>query len=63
MLTTNNPLLPDSLVEYSFKERMFVPTPLPPHMITLLDVEGTCLHKESPEAIEQMEQEGGWDGG
>ncbi|KAG8284801.1 cytoplasmic dynein with WD40 domain [Homalodisca vitripennis] len=62
MLTTNNPQLPDGLVEYSYKERAFVMTPLPPQMITLLEVEGTCLHKESPEAIEQMEQEGGWDG-
>lgn len=37
-------------------------TLLPPHMITLLEMEGTCLHKDTQEAKEQMEQEGGWDG-
>lgn len=62
MLTTNNPEMPDSLVEFSFKERSFVMTLLPPHMITLLEMEGTCLHKETQEAKEQIEQEGGWGG-
>lgn len=62
MLTTNNPEMPDSLVEFSFKERSFVMTLLPPHMITLLEMEGTCLHKDTQEAKDQMEQEGGWDG-
>lgn len=62
MLTCVNPQMPDSLVEYSFKEKAFVMTPLPAHMITLLDETGTCLHKETDEAKEQMAQDGGWDG-
>uniref|UniRef100_A0A1B6DX00 Dynein intermediate chain 2, ciliary n=1 Tax=Clastoptera arizonana TaxID=38151 RepID=A0A1B6DX00_9HEMI len=62
VLLTNNPQLPDNLVEYSFKERSFVKVPLPSNIITLLSIEGTCLHKESEEAIKQIEAEG-WEGG
>lgn len=62
VLTTTNPQLPDCLVEWSHKDRAYIHTPMPPHIVTLIRVKGSCLHKESPEAMEQMEQEGGWDG-
>ena len=61
MLTTHHSQKPEKLVEYSFKEQAFVAVPLPADSVMLLDIEGTCLHKESPEAIAQLESEG-WSG-
>lgn len=61
MLTTHHSQKPENLVEYSFKEQAFITIPLPSDAITLLEVEGSCLHKESPEAIAQLEAEG-WSG-
>jgi hypothetical protein len=42
------------LVEFSFKQRCFVPLPPPSHFLTLLDIESTCLHRETKEAQEQL---------
>lgn len=54
MLTTHNTRIPDSLVEWSWKLREFVRLPPPPHLVTLLDVTGTILYKDSEEAKVQL---------
>lgn len=54
MLTIQNTRVPDSLVEWSWKLREFVRLPPPPHLVTLLDVAGTILHKDSEEARMQL---------
>lgn len=54
MLTVHNTRVPDSLVEWSWKLHEFVRLPSPPHLVTLLDVTGTILHKDSEEAKVQM---------
>lgn len=54
MLTIHNTRVPDSLVEWSWKSREFIRLPPPPHLVTLLDIAGTILHKESEEAKVQL---------
>lgn len=55
VLVAENPQLPDNLVEFSFKDKTYVPVVHQDHNITLLDVEGTSLHIDSQEAKDQME--------
>jgi len=50
----HNTRVPDSLVEWSWKLREFVRLPPPPHLVTLLNVTGNILHKESEEAKELL---------
>ncbi|XP_063227118.1 dynein intermediate chain 2, ciliary [Bacillus rossius redtenbacheri] len=59
VLTANNPHLQDNMVQYSFKEGSFVPVVPSTHEIVLLHVEGVCLHKDSEEAKQQLNAEGG----
>ncbi|XP_032675983.1 dynein intermediate chain 2, ciliary-like [Odontomachus brunneus] len=54
VLTVHNTRIPDSLVEWSWKLREFVRLPSPPHLVTLLNVAGTILHKDSEEAKLQL---------
>ncbi|EGI59340.1 Dynein intermediate chain 2, ciliary [Acromyrmex echinatior] len=54
VLTIHNTRVPDSLVEWSWKLRQFVRLPPPPHLVTLLNVIGTILHKDSEEAKVQL---------
>ncbi|KYM96979.1 Dynein intermediate chain 2, ciliary [Cyphomyrmex costatus] len=54
VLTIHNTRVPDSLVEWSWKLRQFVRLPPPPHLVTLLNVTGTVLHKDSEEAKVQL---------
>lgn len=54
VLTIHNTRVPDSLVEWSWKLREFVRLPSPPHLVTLLNVTGTVLHKDSEEAKAQL---------
>lgn len=54
VLTVHNTRIPDSLVEWSWKLREFTRLPPPPHLVTLLDVTGTILHKDSEEAKVQL---------
>lgn len=54
MLTIHNTRVPDALVEWSWKLREFIELPPPPHLVTLLDVTGTLLHKDSEEAKVQL---------
>jgi hypothetical protein len=53
-LTTFNPQAAVGLVEFSFKERCYVPVTSTSHFLTLLQVESTCLHRDSKEAQEQL---------
>lgn len=55
VLVAENPQLPDNLVEFSFKDKTYVPVVHEDHNVTLLDVEGTSLHIESQEAKDQLE--------
>lgn len=48
-LAATNPQLPDGLVEFSFKDKSFVPKVFLEQHITLLEVESACDHIESPE--------------
>lgn len=41
-------------MEWSWKLREFVRLPSPPHLVTLLNVTGTILHKDSEEAKMQL---------
>ncbi|KAL6255258.1 hypothetical protein P5V15_013596 [Pogonomyrmex californicus] len=54
VLTIHNTRVPDSLVEWSWKLREFVRLPPPPHLVTLLNITGTILHKDSEEAKVQL---------
>ncbi|KYN45207.1 Dynein intermediate chain 2, ciliary [Trachymyrmex septentrionalis] len=54
VLTIHNTRIPDSLVEWSWKLRQFVRLPPPPNLVTLLNVTGTILHKDSEEAKVQL---------
>lgn len=54
MLTIHNTRVPDSQVQWSWKDMSFIPMPDPPHIINILDVPGTLLHRESQEAIQQI---------
>lgn len=49
-LFANNPQLPDSLVEFSFRDKSFVPKVFHDQYISLLEVESTCVQIELPEA-------------
>ncbi|XP_075214914.1 dynein intermediate chain 2, ciliary [Lycorma delicatula] len=57
VLTTVNPSLTLDLVQWNFKQKTFTLLPRPPHAVTLLEYEGTSFHKESPEALLQLEAE------
>ncbi|XP_071647830.1 dynein intermediate chain 2, ciliary [Temnothorax longispinosus] len=54
VLTIHNTRIPDSLVEWSWKLREFIKLPPPPHLVTLLDITGTILYKDSEEAKVQL---------
>lgn len=54
VLTIHNTRVPDSLVEWSWKLHEFIELPPPSHLVTLLDVTGTLLHKDSEEAKMQL---------
>ncbi|XP_071858691.1 dynein intermediate chain 2, ciliary [Bombus fervidus] len=54
VLTIHNTRVPDSLVEWSWKLKSFILLPPPPHLITVLSVPGSLLHKDSEEARIQL---------
>ncbi|OXU21878.1 hypothetical protein TSAR_015959 [Trichomalopsis sarcophagae] len=54
VLTTQNPRVPDNLVQWSYKYKDFVKVPDPANIVSILNVPGTMLHKESEEAKKQM---------
>ncbi|XP_049964524.1 dynein intermediate chain 2, ciliary [Schistocerca serialis cubense] len=59
VLTAVTSKVPDNVVQFSFKERSFVPVPPPEPTIFLLSIEGTCLAKDSEDARYQILAEGG----
>ncbi|XP_046145422.1 dynein intermediate chain 2, ciliary [Osmia bicornis bicornis] len=54
VLTIHNTRIPDSLIEWSWKFKNFIKLPPPPHLVTLLNVPGMILHKDSEEAKVQL---------
>ncbi|XP_076240760.1 dynein intermediate chain 2, ciliary [Calliopsis andreniformis] len=54
VLSTHNTRIPDSLVQWSWKLKEFIRLPPPPHLVTLLNVQGAILHKDSEEAKIQL---------
>lgn len=56
ILTTNDSQAANNLVEFSFKNKSFIPIELGAQNkpISLLEVEGTCLHIETQEAKIQL---------
>lgn len=58
LISCENPNKPDNLVEYSYAERTFIPVPPIGNSVVLLDFPGTCLHRESEEAIIQLMESG-----
>ncbi|CAD1473387.1 unnamed protein product, partial [Heterotrigona itama] len=54
VLTIHNTRIPDSLVEWSWKLKNFILLPPPPHLITVLSIPGSLLHKDSEEAKIQL---------
>ncbi|KOX69960.1 Dynein intermediate chain 2, ciliary [Melipona quadrifasciata] len=54
VLTIHNTRVPDSLVEWSWKLKNFILLPPPPHLVTVLNVPGSLLHKDSEEAKIQL---------
>ncbi|XP_040168794.1 dynein intermediate chain 2, ciliary isoform X2 [Anopheles arabiensis] len=58
LLSTENRHLPRNLVVYDFREGAFLPVPPPENTITLLEFEGTSIHKDTDEAKEQISRKG-----
>ncbi|XP_021701642.1 dynein intermediate chain 2, ciliary isoform X2 [Aedes aegypti] len=58
LLSTENRHLPRNLVIYNFHEGTYEPVPPPENTVTLLEFEGTSLHKDTPEAKEQIARKG-----
>ncbi|KAL1397518.1 hypothetical protein pipiens_002512 [Culex pipiens pipiens] len=58
LLSTENRHLPRNLVIYDFREGAYVPIPVPENTVTLLEFEGTSLHKDTAEAKEQISRKG-----
>ena len=50
ILTAQDPQAANNLVEFSYKDKSFIPVVQLPHNINLLEIEGSCLHIETPEA-------------
>ncbi|CAH1116670.1 unnamed protein product [Phaedon cochleariae] len=58
VLTTTNPQLPDSLVEFDYAEGAFKPLPSQGNVVVLFAAQGTLLHKDTEEAHQQMIEQG-----
>lgn len=54
VLVSGDPQLPDNLVEFSFRDRTYIPVTHQEQCIKLVEIEGTCLHVETLEAKEQL---------
>lgn len=57
-LTSGNSQIPDSLVEFSYAEKTFVPLPPPDNLVKVYEAQGTLLHKDSEEAYQQLIEQG-----
>ena len=58
-LTAKNPQAPHAIVRFDYTNGEFVPTRKIETMIDHLEIESTCLHKDSHEAQEQLQTDGG----
>ncbi|XP_068082083.1 dynein intermediate chain 2, ciliary-like [Anabrus simplex] len=59
VLTATNPQTPQNIVEFNFKDCCFVPVPTVGHIVEVLNIEGTCLLRDSEEGRNQIILEGG----
>lgn len=57
-MTSGNSQIPDSLVEFSYAQKTFVPLPPPDNLVMVYEAQGTVLHKDSEEAYQQMVEQG-----
>lgn len=57
-LTCGNSQVPDSLVEFVYGQTAFVPLPPPGHLVVVYEAQGTLLHRDCPEAYQQMLEQG-----
>lgn len=53
-MTTDNTNALRNLVVYSFKDGAYVPIPPQDTVVTLFEFEGTSIHKDTPEAKDQL---------
>ena len=58
-LTAKNPQAPHGIVRFDYTNGEFVPVRRIETMIDHLEIESTCLHKDSHEAQEQLQTDGG----
>lgn len=57
-LTTNNPQLPDSLVEFDYVKGEFLPIVPTTQIVVVFESKGTQIHKETEEAKHQVIEQG-----
>jgi dynein intermediate chain 1 len=59
ILTANDPNIPNNITKYNYKDRCYKPDPEGPmdHLSFHLSIEGSSLHKESEDAIQQKQKE------
>lgn len=57
-LTTKTTQIPDSLVQYDYHTSSFIPIQIPDNIILVFEMKGTYIHKDTPEAKQQMIEEG-----
>lgn len=58
-LTAKNPQAPKNIVRFDHTTGEYAEIKLTETMIDHLEIESLCLHKDSPEAKAQMQDEGG----
>ncbi|XP_074093610.1 dynein intermediate chain 2, ciliary isoform X1 [Cotesia typhae] len=54
VLTSGDPRTSDALVEWSWKEHKFIKLPNPSNIITIINIPGTLLHRDSEDAKMQL---------
>ena len=58
-LTARNPQAPQNIVRFDYTNGEYVNIKMTETMIDHLEIESTCLHKDSSEAKKQMQVDGG----
>lgn len=57
-LTTRTLQVPDSLVQYDYATRAFIPIRIPDNMFVVFEMKGTYIHKDTADAKAQMIEQG-----
>ena len=58
-LTAKNPQMPQNIVRFDYTVGEYMNIKLVETMIDHLEIESTCLHKDSPEGKKQIQADGG----